>query len=95
MDRMAAINIFFMTPLLKEIEITKSLIIFPTSKTSAAYIDMKQVMIEDQQSVVRYNPVIETLKKAQIKGFLEEDGVEDDNELYADVEDLGEWIGNL
>jgi hypothetical protein len=35
------------------------------------------------------------LKKAQIKGFLEYDGVEDDNELYAYVEDLGEWIGNL
>jgi len=35
------------------------------------------------------------LNKAQIKGFLEYDGVEDDNELYADVEDLGEWIGNL
>jgi hypothetical protein len=35
------------------------------------------------------------LKKAQIKGFLEEDGVEDDNELHAYVEDLGEWIGNL
>ena len=41
MDRMAAINIIFMTPLLKEIEMSKSLIIFPTSKTSAAYIDMK------------------------------------------------------
>jgi hypothetical protein len=35
------------------------------------------------------------LKKAQIKGFLEYEGVEDDNELYAYVEDLGEWIGNL
>ena len=37
------------------------------------------------------------MKKAQIKGFqfLEYDGVEDDNELYAYVEDLGEWIGNL
>ena len=35
------------------------------------------------------------MKKAQIKGFLEDDGVEDDNELYAYVEDLGEWIGNL
>jgi len=35
------------------------------------------------------------LKKAHIKGFLEYDGVDDDNELYAYVEDLGEWIGNL